>query len=432
MAKMRTNKRSYIWVALFLAAFCAMCLGQSAPQSSEASNSSSITATTPKEFVNGRWFNGKGFRPDAFYAVAGKLTKKKPTATKGEVETVDLKNGYVIPPLADGHNHFPESAGTLSWSNPTFLSAGVFYILNPNDIAELSNPIRLKLGTPETVDVMFAHGGFTSPGGHPAKLYQGLVKNGIYKYTNEQLEGRAFYSIASLDDINKKWPEFLKTNPDFVKLYLVYSETYGGPNPDGRGLRPEFIRPLTARAHEAGLRAGAHLESAADFHAAVAGGVDFIMHLPGYYWTKGRSEKDYRISDNDIRLAAKRHVTVETTIDLADDEPKEILPRARAVEADNLRRLKRAGVKIIAGTDEPPGHLADEIDDLRATGLFTNLELLRLLVETTPQAIFPKRRIGKLANGYDASFLVLASDPLQDISALKKIEMKVKQGEVLK
>ena len=51
--------------------------------------------------------------------------------------------------------------------------------------------------------------------------------------------------------------------------------------------------------------------------------------------------------------------------------------------------------------------------------------------ETTPRAIFPKRRIGRLEDGYEASFLALDGDPLADFGATKRIAMRVKQGVVL-
>ena len=43
----------------------------------------------------------------------------------------------------------------------------------------------------------------------------------------------------------------------------------------------------------------------------------------------------------------------------------------------------------------------------------------------------PNRRIGHLKGGYEASFLVLAGDPVRDFMNVKKIDMRIKQGEVL-
>jgi imidazolonepropionase-like amidohydrolase len=51
--------------------------------------------------------------------------------------------------------------------------------------------------------------------------------------------------------------------------------------------------------------------------------------------------------------------------------------------------------------------------------------------ETTPRAIFPARRIGRLAAGYEASFLVLEGDPVSDFSYTGKIFLRVKRGLVL-
>ena len=65
---------------------------------------------------------------------------------------------------------------------------------------------------------------------------------------------------------------------------------------------------------------------------------------------------------------------------------------------------------------------------LARSGLFTNLELLRMWSVTTPQAIFPKRKIGELDEGYEASFLVLRADPLADFKNTGAITLRVKQG----
>jgi imidazolonepropionase-like amidohydrolase len=49
----------------------------------------------------------------------------------------------------------------------------------------------------------------------------------------------------------------------------------------------------------------------------------------------------------------------------------------------------------------------------------------------TPQAIFPERRIGRLDEGYEASFLVLNGNPVEDWSAMRRIRLRVKRGNVL-
>ena len=51
--------------------------------------------------------------------------------------------------------------------------------------------------------------------------------------------------------------------------------------------------------------------------------------------------------------------------------------------------------------------------------------------ETTAATIFPKRKIGHLKDGYEASFLVLGGDPLQDFGNVTKIEKRFKQGDFI-
>ena len=97
----------------------------------------------------------------------------------------------------------------------------------------------------------------------------------------------------------------------------------------------------------------------------------------------------------------------------------------------NVAALRRAGVPILLGSDQFRQTPAGEAMRLSKLGLFSNAELLRMWSETTPRAIFPNRKVGRLAEGYEASFLVLDADPLADFSATSKISMRVKRGVVL-
>ncbi|HEY6403042.1 MAG TPA: hypothetical protein VI479_16605, partial [Blastocatellia bacterium] len=59
------------------------------------------------------------------------------------------------------------------------------------------------------------------------------------------------------------------------------------------------------------------------------------------------------------------------------------------------------------------------------------LTLLKMWCEATSQAIFPRRKIGRLAEGYEASFVLLDGNPLQDFEQVKAIRMRLKQGNLL-
>ncbi len=411
---------------------------------------SSPSGSETKAFLNGEWFTGKEFRSTTFYAVNGILTRRKPT---GPMETVDLQGGFIVPAFADGHNHSPSSKQDLAAANRAYLDAGVFYVLNAGGNAEPANSIRAQLGTPGTVDVIFAHGLFTCPGGHPKPYLEYLVDRGVLPLDKEKLAGRFFYSVDSIAQVENVWPQYLATKPDFVKLVFVFSELYesGDAGQKSLGLRPEIAKEIVRRAKLAGLRSGAHIESAEDFHNAVEAGVDVVMHLPAFpdpmdrqaaYRNKSNWEERYTISAADIKLAAERKVTVVTTAASGSAEnfekPNPLAAmndnekRFRKITIQNLRHLKDAGVRLAIGSDTTPGAgVLAEIEFLKDTEVFSNLELLKMWSETTPNVIFPQRKIGALEDGYEASFLVLEGNPIQDFSRVKRIRMRVKQGDPL-
>ena len=87
---------------------------------------------------------------------------------------------------------------------------------------------------------------------------------------------------------------------------------------------------------------------------------------------------------------------------------------------------------MVVGSDAAPGAgTLDKIGFLRKTGIFSNLQLLKMWSETTPRTIFPQRKIGRFEEGFEASFLVLDKDPIRDFSALENIRMRVKQGSLI-
>ncbi len=68
---------------------------------------------------------------------------------------------------------------------------------------------------------------------------------------------------------------------------------------------------------------------------------------------------------------------------------------------------------------------------LSKLGVWGNLEMLKLWCEVTPEIVFPDRKIGHLKAGYEASFVMLEANPLDDFENVKKIQGRFKQGEVV-
>jgi len=400
---------------------------------------------TTYEFVNGRWFDGQKFVARKFYTVGGLLTSRKPARVDS---VIDLAGKFIVPPFGEAHNHNVEWRGEEAFARTRrmYLEAGVFYVKNPNNLPRARAPLLAKINTPTSIDVVFANGGLTASGGHPL----GVVRRNLERggMTQADAEGAFYFTIDNLTDLERKWETIKAGRPDFIKTYLQYSEEYAKRKNDEsyfdwRALDPALLPAIVRRAHRAGLRVSTHVETATDFHNALVAGVDEINHTPGFRpekddWAKYQAPSPYKISETDARLAARKRVVVVTTLVSAIDralEKKEgeagVSHAMRELLVHNLQTLKKHNVRIAIGSDSYRQTSQVEALSLHRLKVFDNLTLLKMWCETTAWTIFPKRRIGHLREGYEASFLVLSADPLQDFMNVQKIDMRVKQGEIL-
>ena len=401
-------------------------------------------AAQPKtiQFLNGQWFNGKSFAPTTFYSVNGLLTRHKHSVV---TETVDLHHGYVVPPFGDAHCHYFDDPSDVEARTRTYLTDGIFYVKVLTNSLSGARAVADKVNIPTGVDVQYAHGGLTGNNSHPIPIYEGLAL-GFYNGKDmaahkEQIlksrlrENDCYYIVDTASDLARKWPLILAGKPDFLKVYLTHSEDYQKRKAKqgyGEGLDPALLPAIIARAHQAGLRVSAHVDSAVDYHTALVAGVDEMAHLPGYYIEQGEEVKTYTLSDEDARLTARRGVSVVPTASVTDAMP-DIAARAttRANQIRNLRLLKNAGVKFGVGADSYGEDALKEALHLSKMGVWNNLETLRMWCEDTPRCVFPKRRIGYLREGYEASFVVLDADPLANFDNVTKIALRCKQGNLL-
>lgn len=390
------------------------------------------------EFVNGRWFDGKGFRPQTFYSAGGVLTGKRP---RGDVETIDLADGFVVPPFAEAHNHNLGSAVYLNLEFTRrmiqrYLAAGVFYVkipANPSDNAAILR--RELVNRPDSVDVTFANGVLTSRDGHPIGMtLDSFRQAGAAVPSLTELEGKGFFIIESESDLLARWGQIMAGKPDFIKTILVHSESFAGRRENPKlfgynGLDPRLLPRIVRQAHAAGLRVSTHVNSAADFAAAVRAGVDEINHLPGIRFEQGTDEADYLITPEVAKRAARQGTVVVTTTNIATLFAKgEALAKVQDAQRKNLRLLKRHGVPLAVGSDDYTATSVEEAMYLKSLNVFDNAELLRMWSVTAAQTIFPRRKIGYLREGYEASFIVLRGNPLENFEHVKDIRLRFKQG----
>ncbi|MEM7278732.1 MAG: amidohydrolase family protein [Pseudomonadota bacterium] len=381
-------------------------------------------------YLNGHWFENGRFVARNAYVVNGYLSFDAPSSIDN---TYDLAGRYVIPPFAEAHNHDLTSDFEPQERINEYLASGVFYAKMQSAFSKGFEKLSAHYNKPDSVDVIFAFAPVTGPGGHPIRIRELFFDRGYYDefFDNKaEMDGIGYTRVRDRAELEKKIPSLIDQKPDFLKFMLSHSEEYMLRRDDPeffgyKGLDPRLAPVLVKLAHEAGLRITAHIDTAADFHNAVVAGVDEIAHLPG-------SRSIEVIRSKDAAMAAEKDIAVVTTISLTTKIKKAYpayFERIMKQHANNLNRLKDAGVRILIGSDMPyRDNSVTEAFLLKDLSVFTNAEILSMWCETTARSIFPERKIGRLEEGYEASFLVLEGNPIEDFAYVRSINLRVKQG----
>ena len=387
-------------------------------------------------------WNGGGFEVRDLAVSKGKVLSRYEEDKNTHI--VDIKNRFILPALANGHQHltYPNKK-----NSEQFLDAGVFYVWNPNILnSVLDKEFAAFFARSDTADVKVSGGGITEKGSHPEPLYVRILGPNVYGGKGyDELYKDAFLYGRNRDEIIESLDQLDAVGVDFVKIYLLGSEKYEAPGPDGApnsttGLNPANVPFLVEQAHARNLPVVAHIETRHDFRVAVDAGVDFAGHLPGYGVASESGVEARRLTDDDIAVAVESGIKVMPTYQVGgsraaqalaenpeDEEAQRRAELTMNLQRDNLERLHEAGVPVIAGTDLAPGLLRFELERWEEIGAMSRADVLKRAVATGP-ALFPERKIGCLKQGCEADFIVLTANPRENLDALDSIVARAKAG----
>ncbi len=396
------------------------------------------------QFTNGQWFDGKDFRRRIFYSVNGMLTSKKPAKID---ETIDLKNGYVIPPFAEAHSHKLDIKSDLPEQESRFIKEGTMYVMVLTNGANNAVANRPHFNEPYTIDVLYANGGITRTGQHPAFAYERIAL-GIAQWwlpenmkiiqSSRKEDNNSYWFFDTIADVDKKWDAYIASQPDIVKIYLLDAKNN---SPIQKSLSEEVAAYVAKKAHAAGLRVAAHIETFDDLRIGLRIGVDIFAHMPHYNYFFSRSEPlQPTFTSEELKMIRKRHIVLVPTLSLNEDfaivrdasnnyQGRFDAARFNEVvefQKKTIKTLKNADFVFAIGSDRDS--LTPELNYWVKNNIFDPLFTLQTATTTTPQTMYPKRKIGLLKEGYEASFLVLEGNPLVNFEQTKNIKLRFKQG----
>jgi imidazolonepropionase-like amidohydrolase len=400
------------------------------------------------KFVNGKWFTGKTFKPMIVYSSNGKLTFSN--SRKSIIEEIDLKGMFIIPPFGDAHTHNFGTTYNLDKINKQYLKEGIFYVLILG--APTSGKVQV-LSTLEhslSPELHYATGGLTCTLGHPFLHYEpramGLHNPAEWNTNLERIAqsrimaDNAYWFLDNKQDVDSKWEMIVETQPAYIKIFLLdvnnhESNFFNKKQLGGKGLSKEVAEYVMKKSKASGFQVIAHVETADDLRFALQIGVNGIAHLPGYNWDGIRDPEMYKLNDQDYKKMKRSNVFITPTLTFSKQftaaASDSIKSKVKNFHRQALKKLITNKIPVAIGSDQFEKSSGEEMDYFYKNKMVENLQLLRWATVTTPKVIFPNRKIGVFKEGFEASFLALEKNPLEDFSAIDEIGLYVKQGEIL-
>jgi imidazolonepropionase-like amidohydrolase len=382
---------------------------------------------------------GETIEDSAFLVEKGEF---KAVGKRGSVEApagtarVDLAGKTVIPALIDAHAHLGwtllkenrTDTNTYSKENLTdhlrrYSYYGIAAVRNLGiDPGEAAYELRAQ-PIPGAALLQTAGRGIAMPNAGPGQAYWRPVAYGV----SNEAEARAAVR------------ELAAKKVDIVKMWV-----------DDRAgtvqkLTPELRRVIIDEAHKNNLQAVAHIFYLADAKDLLRAGIDGFAHgvrdidIDEEFMAliKARPEvwvipnlPDRGTSPSDLELASQS--LPPSQIQRMRDSPTKPNMDLYNVQARNLAKLNAAGVRIAFGTDAgvAVGWTAhQELADMVNAGMSP----AQVLVAATKTAAEVMRldKLGTVAPGKKASFLVLDANPLDDITNTRRVSKVYLNGETV-
>jgi imidazolonepropionase-like amidohydrolase len=239
--------------------------------------------------------------------------------------------------------------------------------------------------------------------------------------------------VNSLADVRPVVRRVVRAGADVIKCATTGgASSRPGHGPMDGAFNLDEMQALVEEAHALDRRVICHALGGRGLRIAVEAGVDSIDH--GCYL-----DEDPELLD----LMARRGIFFVPTFAVYDYHRKSPMPhvRERAQQLEehhvaSLRRALAAGVKVAAGTDagghgHPPN--AIEIACLVRAGM-TPLQALCAATGWAAECIGREQDLGTIEKGKLADLVVIAGDPLADVTILQnpeRIALVIKGGEIV-
>ncbi len=217
---------------------------------------------------------------------------------------------------------------------------------------------------------------------------------------------------------------------DLIKLFATSGLGAGG----GQTMTDEQIQAVCSEAKAVGLRSLVHAIGDAGARASVLAGCTSIEH--GTF-----------LKDETLQLMAKRGtyfdpnlLVLHNYLDNRDSfaftpEVLDILQKGIAPTVDVIQRARAHGVKIVFGTDAVAGSHGRNAEEFIYRVQEAHEKPMDALISATSlsaESLGMGNQIGSIAPGFEADLVATDGNPLEDITAVRRVVFVMKGGKVYK
>jgi imidazolonepropionase-like amidohydrolase len=248
-------------------------------------------------------------------------------------------------------------------------------------------------------------------------------------------------------------------------------------------INPQWVKPIADRVHQHKMKLSGHIPSFMTTEQAVKDGFDEIQHINMLFLNfladkeadtrtplrftlvgdkAGELDLDSKAVNDFIALLKKEDIIVDSTVTIfegmflnkagiidpsyeavADHMPADVRRSFLAgdldINKDNeaayqksatamlkmIRKLYDAGIRLVAGTDAIAGFTLHRELELYVKAGIPNAEVLKIATVNSAR-IAGQNNVGTVAVGQTADLILLDGNPLQNISAIRKVALVIK------
>jgi len=367
----------------------------------------------------------------------------------GEIRVIDLSDRFVMPGFIDLHVHLSFQAGSGSRMDivtttdaDSALTAQMYAqrtllggFTTVRDLGSRGNAIfalrdAIKAGKVAGPKIIAAGASITPTGGH----------GDVHGFRQEVLDVLPSTGVCDgADGCRAAVRRQVKRGADVIKVTATGGVLSATATGTGQQFTDEELRAIAETAHALGRKVTAHAHEKAGIEAALRAGFDSIEHS---MWADKGTMKLFIETGAWIIPTVYPITAVGDTPEKMKQGPFRNMPppvmakllRLGRQPKDMTRLAHSMGVKIALGTDSgvsPHGENANEFVEYVNAGM-SPMEALTAGTVSAAEAGGVADQAGSIEPGKAADIVAMAESPLEDISAVLRVQFIMRDGYVFK